>query len=231
MIEKLAEKEKAIALRIQGKTYNEILEKVQVSKSTLSLWLRDIGLAKKQKQRLTEKRYAAQVRGGEVKRKQRIERTEVIFSEALKRVGKISLREQFLIGVALYWGEGSKERNRPGTSLVFGNTDSEMLYFFYRFLVDVLHVDSSDIYVSLYIHKNHEHTVPEVITFWRKALRLPRLEIKHVYFKKHNPKTKRINIGDSYHGTLRLRVKKSSHLLRMISGSIYGINVATCRFV
>ncbi len=38
------EKEKAIALRKQGKTYSEILAKIPVAKSTLSLWLHDVGL-------------------------------------------------------------------------------------------------------------------------------------------------------------------------------------------
>lgn len=231
MIKKTAEREKAIELRVQGRTYNEILEIVQVSKSSLSLWLQDVGLAKVQKQRLTEKRHAAQLRGGETKRRQRIERTEVIFSKARERVGKLSEREQFLIGVALYWGEGSKERNRPGSSLVFGNTDPAMIYFFYQFLVNSLLINQSDIYVSLYIHENHKYRLSEVKSFWSLSLNLPGLDIKQVYFKKHNPKTLHKYNADLYHGTLRLRVKKSAHLLRMISGAIYAINGATCRFV
>jgi hypothetical protein len=49
MIPKFTEKEKAIKLRKSGATYSEVLREVPVSKSTLSLWLRDVGLSKTQK--------------------------------------------------------------------------------------------------------------------------------------------------------------------------------------
>lgn len=55
MIQKIEEKKKAIELRKQGLSYREILEQIPVAKSSLSLWLRSVGLSKKQKQRLTEK--------------------------------------------------------------------------------------------------------------------------------------------------------------------------------
>ena len=65
MIEKTQEKQRAITLRKQGLSYNEILKKVPVSKSSLSLWLRSVGLAKEQKQRLTEKKLTSMKRGWE----------------------------------------------------------------------------------------------------------------------------------------------------------------------
>ena len=52
-------KERAIKLRREGLSYSEILQKIPVAKSTLSLWLRSIGLSKKQVQRLTEKKLLA----------------------------------------------------------------------------------------------------------------------------------------------------------------------------
>jgi len=60
---KADEQKRAIGFRKKGLTYNEILKRVPVAKSTLSLWLREVGLAKRQRQRLTEKRKAAQLRG------------------------------------------------------------------------------------------------------------------------------------------------------------------------
>ena len=59
MLAKLKEKQKAIKFRRKGLSYSEILKKIPVAKSTLSLWLRTVRLAKRQKQRLTEKRLAA----------------------------------------------------------------------------------------------------------------------------------------------------------------------------
>lgn len=43
----------AIELRKQGLSYREIRKSINVSKSTLSLWLKDIELTEQQKKRLT----------------------------------------------------------------------------------------------------------------------------------------------------------------------------------
>ena len=52
--QKLKEKEKAIELRKQGKTYSDILRMIPVAKSTLGLWLKDAKLSKSENQRFTE---------------------------------------------------------------------------------------------------------------------------------------------------------------------------------
>ena len=121
---KKEEKEKAIALRKEGKTYNEILKEVRVAKSTLSPWLQDVGLAKKQKQRITQKRKEGQRKGARARKDQRIQRSEEIFEQAEKEVGIISSRELWLMGTMLYWAEGGKEKEwGPGRRIQFGNTD------------------------------------------------------------------------------------------------------------
>ena len=48
-IMKYAEKIEAVRLRKEGQSYKTILKQVKVSKSTLSMWLRDIELTQKQK--------------------------------------------------------------------------------------------------------------------------------------------------------------------------------------
>jgi transposase len=56
-------KAKAILLRKQGKTYREILIEIPIAKSTLSDWLRSVELSKPQKQRYTQLRKEAALRG------------------------------------------------------------------------------------------------------------------------------------------------------------------------
>lgn len=99
---KFKEKEKAIQLRRDGLSYREILEQIPVAKSSLSLWLRSVKLAKRQKQRLTAKRLAAVFKGGAAKKQKRIALTKEIKGQARKEIGKLTKRELFLIGVCLY---------------------------------------------------------------------------------------------------------------------------------
>ena len=51
MIKKTVEKEYAIRLRKEGKTYSDILRIVQVAKSTLGLWLKEANLSKAENQK------------------------------------------------------------------------------------------------------------------------------------------------------------------------------------
>ena len=103
MITKQKERERAIKLRRKGRTYSEILAQIPVAKSTLSLWLREVGIAQKQKQRLTQKKREASFRGGEARRRQRVEETRAILNQA-ERIGNLKT-ELWLIGSALYWAD------------------------------------------------------------------------------------------------------------------------------
>lgn len=223
MIKKELEKEKAIKLRKEGKTYSEILAIIPVAKSTLSLWLREVGVAKVRQQEFTEKKRLASLRGGEAKRKQRIERQTTLYSKAKLQIGNISDRELFLLGIALYWAEGSKEKEyTSGSPLKFANSDPDMIKFFLKWLLSV-GVKKDRISFDIYLHENHRYRVSEVISYWCKIVRFPKSSFK-TYFKKNILSTKRRNVlPDAYFGLARIYVKESSDLVRSINGWVQGI--------
>jgi len=226
MISKITEKELAISLRKKGLTYSEILKKVPVAKSSLSLWLRQVGLAKEQKQRITQKRIVAARRGANARREKRLQSIDRIYKEAEREVGKISLRELWLIGTALYWAEGTKEKERVGGSTLakFSNSDSLMVQLYLRWLNDACKVEKSRIHLSIYIHENNKYRIGEVIGFWARKTGFSRKSLSsRVYFKKHKPKTNRMNTGESYFGNLTITVFTSTELNRKIAGWIRGI--------
>lgn len=216
MVSKQPEKEKALALRRRGLSYREILTKVPVAKSTLSLWLRSIGLSKRQKQRLTEKKLASIRRGWAAWHQQRLLRTEKIREEARKDFRQRSLNHDalWLTGIILYWAEGTKEKpHAPGSGVVFNNSDVRMILLFLRWLKEVAKVPQAMIRLDLYIHQSGN--VERALSFWSEKIGIERGEIR-VYFKRHSPSPKRKNIGSEYYGLLRVSVKKSSGLNRRI---------------
>ncbi len=223
LVKKIKEKEIAIKLRKQGKTYSEILSIVPVAKSTLALWLHSVKLAKKQKQRVTKERLAGSRRGGEVKKKQRIEKQESIILKSKSEINKLSKRELFLIGVVLYWAEGSKEKeNNPGSPLRFANSDPYMIKLFLNWL-KYIGVDEKRICFDIYLHENNKYRVFEVVKYWVKQTNFSE-KFFRVYFKKNILKTKRKNVfPDSYFGVTRIYVKESSDLVRKINGWVGGI--------
>src|SRR3989344_8301860 len=112
---KTTEKEAAVALRRRGFSYSQILGVIPVAKSTLSLWLREVGISKRQQQKITTRRLAAAHRGGEIRKQDRVRRQTDIYRQAEQEIGTVSKRELWLMGIMLHWAEGSKEKeSRPG---------------------------------------------------------------------------------------------------------------------
>lgn len=219
---KQQEKKEAIKLRKQGLSYNEILREVAVSKSTLSVWLKDIGLAKAHTQRLTEKRRMAQQKAQQACRSIRINREANIIQSAEEEIGNLSQREFWLIGSVLYWAEGSKQKpNLVSQKVSFNNSDPKMILLFDKWLKKFCERDAESITYSIYIHTTGD--VDKARKFWSELLKTP---IEKVYFKKGSATTNRKNTGDSYYGLLRIEARRSTDLNRKIKGWNLGITKA-----
>lgn len=215
---------KAVELRKKGFSYAEILKRVPVTKSSLSLWFKDVKLAKEQSQRLTNKKLAGMQRGWEACHKKRVLLTEKIKKSAEDEINNLTKRELWLIGTALYWGEGHKEKEtRPGSGAKFSNSDPRMIKFFLKWLSESVHEKKEKIYFEIYIHKNYRYKLNQVINYWSDCTGFPKDNFSRIYFKKNKVNTKRKNIGENYYGLLRIGVKSSSILQRKIDGWINGI--------
>ncbi len=227
MLAKLQEKEKAIELRKQGLSYGEILKEVPVTKSSLSLWLKSVGLAKEQKQRITEKRLAAMRRGQQACRVKRKKITEEIKNVAIGEIGKLTERELWLISTTLYWAEGRKEKEINGSvrsgRVRLSNSDPFLLRVFLKWLTEVRKLPKTDIAFRIYLHETSRHRLLEVQRYWSKVLDFPIDCFQKVSWKKANIKTKRKNIGENYFGLVDLDVRRSTSLYREIAGWIEGI--------
>jgi len=217
MLAKIKEKQKAIKLRQGGYSYSEILKEVPVAKSTLSLWLRSVGLSVPQKQRLTEKKLAAMRRGSESRRNKKLERIKFIKRQAKGELSSISKRDLWMLGIALYWGEGAKEKQRSA-QVALGNSDPYLIRLFLRWLFEICNISKSEICFRIFLHKKAEHKLYKVRKYWSHATGFPIREFNKVTWKKHNIKTIRKNVGDNYFGLLEIRVKRSTDLNRKIAG-------------
>lgn len=228
---KLTLKLQAINLRKNGFSYSEILSKIPVAKSTLSLWLRSVGLSKRQKQRLTLKKIKAALKGAKKRKLIRLKLTQKIKKQARKEIKDINFRELWLMGIVLYWAEGSKEKEyKHGQGVVFSNSDPLMITLFLKWLVSCAYIKREEIDFSIYLHENHKNRVEEVKKYWANKTGFPMAKFDRIYYKKHKITTFRKKTGDNYYGLVRVIVKKSSSLNRKISGWIEGI-CSNCRVV
>jgi hypothetical protein len=228
-------KEKAINLRHKGFSYSEILQIIPVAKSTLSLWLKSVELSKEQSQRLTEKKLLAIKKGGQSRKILRLALTKSIkmqaFLEIKQKLKKINIRDLWLMGIMLYWAEGAKQKtNDVSQGVCFSNSDQFMIEIFLKWLKTCLFIKDENISFDIYIHENHERKKRDIQKYWSNATGFPIGEFGKIYYKTHKLKINRSNIGNNYHGLLRVRIRKSTDLNRKISGWIEGICMQ-CRVV
>ncbi|WP_407922123.1 helix-turn-helix domain-containing protein [Carbonactinospora thermoautotrophica] len=120
-------RERARELRLQGWTYPEIAKELNVSKSSVSLWVGP-----------SQARFPVDARAVAGPRQRDVlgaaappagDRAPAGEAAAAREIGALSDRELFLIGAALYWAEGSKLYCRR-ERVVFINSDPSMMLVF-----------------------------------------------------------------------------------------------------
>ncbi|WTD75575.1 hypothetical protein OHB56_17700 [Streptomyces sp. NBC_01635] len=212
-------KARARELRLQGWTYDRIELELGCSRSSVSLWVRD--LPKPDRKRTPEEAAAISRRGWEAKLRIRDEERQHTKEAAKQAIGNLSARELFLVGVGLYWAEGGKDKPYDRReNVTFVNSDPGMIKVFLAWL-DLLGVERKRLRFTVMIHENAD--VASAEQYWAELVRADRSAFNKTTLKRHNPKTVRKNVGDSYRGCLVIKVLKAADLYRRIEGSWYGI--------
>lgn len=172
------ERDKAILMRKEGMSYSQIKVKLNVSKSTLSLWLRDMPLSEERMRALRDHSITRIEKTRETKRQKKLARLQRVYDLVVKDFGRLSKRELYIAGFFLYWGEGLKAD--PYT-VMFTNTDPAMVKCFIEWIA-LLGIKKSDlrVYLHLYPDMNIKHS----ITFWSKELGIRGKSFRKPYIKK-----------------------------------------------
>lgn len=212
---------RARELRKQGRTYDQIQLELGCSKSSISLWVRDLP---KPPPRTREEASAIARRGWEATLRKREEERQQTKEAATREIGRLSDRELFLVGVGLYWSEGAKAKAPGGRErVIFVNSDPGMITVFLAWL-RLLEVDPQRLRFSVQIHETADTAAAE--EFWAAHVGVDRSLLLKTSLKTHNPRTNRTNTGEDYRGCLRVTVRDGAELYRRIEGWWYGIVVA-----
>ena len=217
-------REKARELRTQGQSYNEIAAQLGVAKSSVSLWVRDIPCPERFNYVHNPRRYEGLRRYFEARACQRAAELATVSETAAAEIGELTDRELLVAGAIAYWCEGTKNKpNRQSDRVTFINSDPGLITFFLRFL-EAAGVKLDDLILRVYIHENADAEAAK--RFWLELTRTHPSQFRSPTLKHHNPKTHRMNVGENYHGCLRIDVRRSGELYRRIEGWATGIMAA-----
>jgi transposase len=204
-------------LRNLGLDYDEIVARLGVSKSSVSLWVRDLPRPPRLSVEECRKRSAeGSRRYWEAERPAREARLAGVAARATAEIGDMTDREVLIAGAIAYWCEGTKNKpHRRADRVVFINSDPVLIRFFLKFL-DTAGIAPEALVFRVYIHETAN--VEAAQRFWLDATHAQPSQFRTPALKRHNPKTMRKNVGAGYLGCLRIDVRRSSDLYRKIEG-------------
>lgn len=211
-------------LRKQGKSIKEITKEINVSPGSVSAWCRDIELTNNQilllQQRKTDPYYGKRANYIKNKIAETNQKIKTLKNEGIKEVGKLNKRDIFLIGIALYWGEGFKKDNQVGLA----TSDPNMAKFFILWLNRSFKITIQDLILRVTANISYKNQIRNLEKYWSDYLNISITQFSKPFFQKTTWK-KQYENKDTYHGVIRMKVRRSINLLRKIYGFIEGISL------
>ncbi len=215
----------ALNLRKTGYSIGAIAKELEVSKSTVSLWCKDIALSDQQLKLIAEnsKHHAthALLRAAEKMRVRRLENIASALKNGSHDVGILNKRDIFMVGLGLYWGEGYKKGSQE---MGFTNSDPAMITFYIEWLTRIYKIKKIDLILRISINNQHVLRERKIINYWSKVTGIPATQFTKTSFIKVS--SKKIYIDPENHfGTLRIKVRRGTELRRRVLGSIASLKI------
>lgn len=211
---KTNEREAARRIRVaEGGSIKEIAERLSVSPSSVSLWVRDIELSAEQRLVLEQRGLGGRLIGAARNRER---------GQLRRRASQLEGREraqardpQHMAGCMLFWAEGSRARN----TVCFTNSDPAMVRFFIDFLVEALDVSRDSVRININLFADHRARQSTIENFWLMRLDLPPGCLRSSTVNTYSRYSQKKRTNRLPYGTCRV-VVHSTHLVHNLYGAI-----------
>ncbi len=211
---------KAQAMRKSGKSYNEIVATLNVPKTTVSDWCKNIQLTKSQLIALYQSKRAGALKGSIIaanrKRTTRIHQTKKLYKQGVEEVGMLSARDRFIAGIALYAAEGTKGNK----GCAFANSDPAIVKFMAGWFREFGKLEIKTIRAALWLHDNLDEKKAKL--YWSKLINIPVENFYKTYFVTSKNNSKKIRKNIHSYGVITIYVSNVL-LIRKLMGWIGGI--------
>lgn len=177
-------KPKAVKLRLKGNSIKDIEKLLNIPRSTLSDWFKNVKLTEVQKdilnQRMCQSLAKSRIKAIAWHNLQKQNRLLKAQNEASDILKEIDFKNKNIIEIALamlYLGEGSKKNS---TSL--GNTNPLILNYFIGSIKILYGIKDKQIKCEL--HLRSDQNKEDMIGYWSKELNIPKVQISAVCDKR-----------------------------------------------
>lgn len=137
-------------------------------------------------------------------------------SRGAREIASLSHRDLFILGIALYWGEGYKSGNKE---CGLTNSDPVIIQAFIFWLKKIYSVQEKDLILRVSLNESHRGRVSLVEQYWSRVTNIPPSQFTKTSLIRSRSKKTFSNL-DVHFGTLRVKVRRGTSLRRRIMGSI-----------
>lgn len=172
-------REHAVALRLKGQSYRQISNELNVARSTLNGWLKNVPLTDAQQQKLLEQwrlgLLKARRKSVEAKKARKIENirqnqlSAKAFLKSLTLDNKVL--ELFLAG--LYLGDGFKVNGRLG----LGNANPQIVQLFVSLIRKLYPINENQLNAQIFGRADQNPDI--LIKYWSNLLNIPKNQFHH----------------------------------------------------
>lgn len=198
--------------REEGRSVKELAALLGVSRSSISLWVRDIELTNEQREALRG-RMGARIDGPRANAAIALERRKEAQASGRARARRGELLH--VAGCMLFWAEGSRTRN----TVEFVNSDPAMIKFFVAFLRSCYAVPDSKVAVTCNLFADHEARQREIEDFWLTLVGLPRARLRKTTVNRYSKYSQKKRRNKLPYGTCRITVC-DTRLVQSLYGAI-----------
>lgn len=191
------QKIEAIKLRKDGHSIREISEKLVISKSTASVWARNIDVSDVGKIRISRLSAQGRLKAVDTNKQKREKIKDDILQKISKELGNLNFTKvtKKIFCSLLYWCEGEKSKN----SVNFTNSDPKLMSTFLNLFRKSFDLDESRFRVCLHLHGYHNELKQK--TFWSDVTGIP----KSQFIKTCKKQNSGITIKKDYPGCASVR--------------------------
>ncbi len=189
-------KKKAKLLRVRGHSIKEIASELEVSQSTVSIWVRAEVLSKSAQSRIDHRSMLGRKHASAVLIQKRILRQNTSVTLAKKLFTDRISHADYILCSMIYECEGGK--GEFGT-LEFTNSDPQLVKIFLSLLRKVFTLDESKLRVVMHLHSYHTEVVEKM--FWSKVTTIPINQFTKTYQKKESGNVRKV----SYRGCVQIK--------------------------
>lgn len=220
------DKKIAINLRKTGQSYSQISQALEVPKSTLSYWLKNIKLNKQAKEKIAKRAYAKSTEALIKRNKNQTVvadlKAKKILKDSAKEAMSLINNKLFVAGASLYWAEGYKKGaySSKWKCVDFTNSDPEMIKVMMNFFRKICKIDENKFKLLLMAHPNIN--INKTISFWSDVTKVSCSQFTKTQTAISKSSKQKRATNSLPHGTIHIRIYDVAMFYKII-GWINGL--------